>query len=224
MYWDWDFAEAARLISRARDIEPGNLSVLNAYGVLNAQFGRTEDAISLYKEALSRDPLSLSIHANLAIAYYGINSIGAYAEQIESMKEIQPDSSWVHLFDPWLDLTRGNAETALVKFNELGGSYGVWSSAFAHYDLGHIADSDAALADLMGRGDHAVQIAIAYAYRGEADKAFEWLERGYENHDDWLIEVRQQYILRSLSSDPRWDALLEKMGLTNADAERLGLK
>ena len=53
--------------------------------------------------------------------------------------------------------------------------------------------------------------------------AFEWLEEGYENHDDWLIEIRQFGLLRPLHDDPRWDALLEKMGLTDADAERLGL-
>jgi adenylate cyclase len=223
MYSAWDFDRAAQLLSEAQRIEPGNASVLNAFAVLNAQFGRIDNAISLYKEALERDPLSVSVLANLAIIYFTIDNVEGIAAQIKAIRDIDPDSSWVLLFDPWLDLSRGNAANALAKFEALGGSYGVWSSAFAHYDLGQTAESDAALEDLMQRGEHAVQIAAVYAYRGQPDSAFEWLERGYEGHDDWLIEVRQQSALRSLTNDPRWDALLEKLGLTDADAERLGL-
>ena len=112
---------------------------------------------------------------------------------------------------------------ALAKFTAQEDSNSVWGSAFAYYDLRQDAESDAALEQLMRLGEHAVQIAVVYAYRGEPDKAFEWLQRGYDDHDDWLIELRLFSGLRSLYGDPRWDALLEKMGLTDADAARLGL-
>jgi TolB-like protein/Flp pilus assembly protein TadD len=223
MYWDWDFDEAARLISDARRLEPGNASVLNAYAVLNGNFGRRDSAISLYQEALTLDPLSMSVLANLAGAYYNADRVDAVAVQLDAMRGVDPESAWVLLYDAWLEMLRGNSAMALAKFTAQEDSNGVWGSAFAHYDLGQDAESDAALEELMRLGEHAVQIAVVYAYRGEPDKAFEWLERGYDNHDDWLIELRLFSGLRSLYGDPRWDALLEKMGLTDADAQRLGL-
>ena len=56
MYRDWDFREAARLIRTARELEPGNASVINAYAVLTGAFGRLDEQISLYESALERDP------------------------------------------------------------------------------------------------------------------------------------------------------------------------
>ena len=59
----------------------------------------------------------------------------------------------------------------------------------------------------------ACQIAAVYAWRGERDAAFEWLQRSYELRDTGLLSVRVDPLLRELHSDPRYTALLVKMGL-----------
>lgn len=58
----------------------------------------------------------------------------------------------------------------------------------------------------------AFQIAEVFAERGNAEAAFEWLERAHAQHDTGLSEIRTSPPLRHLSGDPRWAAFLKKMG------------
>ena len=52
-----------------------------------------------------------------------------------------------------------------------------------------------------------------YAWEGDKDRAFQWLDRAYRQRDGGLTYVRADPILASLRSDPRYAALLRKMGL-----------
>jgi hypothetical protein len=52
-----------------------------------------------------------------------------------------------------------------------------------------------------------------YAYRGEVNRAFEWLERTYTERDPGLAEMKADPLLKSLGRDPRYAALLKKIGL-----------
>ncbi|MCI0616738.1 hypothetical protein L0244_27475, partial [bacterium] len=63
------------------------------------------------------------------------------------------------------------------------------------------------------QNEAAFQIAEIYAYRGETDKAFEWLERAYEQRDTGLAQMKGDPLLRSLESDPRYITFLKKMKL-----------
>ena len=66
-------------------------------------------------------------------------------------------------------------------------------------------------------------IAYIYAFWGDKDMAFEWLDRAYEEHDPDLIQVRSKRGFQILHNDPRWEALLQKLGLSDEHAEKLGL-
>ncbi len=56
-------------------------------------------------------------------------------------------------------------------------------------------------------------IATVHAYRGEVDEAFAWLERAYKKRDPDLVYLKPDHILSRLHGDPRWGALLKKIGL-----------
>jgi hypothetical protein len=57
------------------------------------------------------------------------------------------------------------------------------------------------------------EIADAYAYRGEANLAFAWLERAYRQKDAGLYLIKVDPILARLKGDPRYTAFLRKMNL-----------
>ena len=59
----------------------------------------------------------------------------------------------------------------------------------------------------------AYQIAEAYAWQGDKDKAFEWLERAYRQQDGGLTAIKYDPLLDNLRSDPRYHALLRKINL-----------
>ena len=90
--------------------------------------------------------------------------------------------------------------------------------AVAQYVVGDRQAADAALADLIanGRDNLAYQIAEVYAVRGEKDKAFEWLQIAFDNHDTGLLTLFVDPLLRGLRDDPRYKNLLVKLGLPAA--------
>ena len=87
----------------------------------------------------------------------------------------------------------------------------------ARWSQKRVPESDAALAELTKNYSEtaAYQIAEAYGYRNDKDKAFEWLERARQQRDAGLPGLRPDTLLANLHDDPRWDALLRKMGLAD---------
>jgi hypothetical protein len=85
----------------------------------------------------------------------------------------------------------------------------------AEHTLGHAKESQRALDELIAKYAHdsAYQIADVYAWRGEADKAFEWLERAYVQRDGGLGGIKVDPVLKSLWTDARFAAMLKKLGL-----------
>jgi len=223
MYSDWDFEKAGQLLGRARELKPGDASILNAYAVLNGMFGRDDSMISLYREALTNDPLSMSVLGNLAGAYFGQNRPDDMAVVLESMRQIDAESGAVEFLAAWHQIAAGNAEAALDLFQTIGGDNGAWGSAIVLYDLGRDAESDALIERLIASDVSPARIAGIYAYRGDFDAAFEWLERAYYDHDDEMVEIRMFAAFDPMHGDPRWESLLEKTGISDASAKRAGL-
>jgi hypothetical protein len=80
--------------------------------------------------------------------------------------------------------------------------------------VGRRQDSDAALNTLIAthQNDCAYQIAEVFAYRGEVDRGFEWLDRAYKQRDPRIREVTNDPLMRSLAPDQRYAHLLSQMG------------
>jgi TPR repeat protein len=76
----------------------------------------------------------------------------------------------------------------------------------AYHALGRKADSDAALTALIAKyeKDAPYNIAYVYAFRGEADKAFEWLDKAVEYGDRGLAEIVTENLFDKIHADPRW--------------------
>jgi tetratricopeptide (TPR) repeat protein len=88
--------------------------------------------------------------------------------------------------------------------------------AMAHHDLGHAAASQKALDALIAKAPAemvAYVIARVYAWRGDRDRAFNWLERAFAQRDTSLSDVKWTPSLRKLRDDSRYTALLKKMNL-----------
>jgi len=63
----------------------------------------------------------------------------------------------------------------------------------------------------------ATAIAGIYSNLGEIDKALEWLERAYQEHSGYLLSINSDFTFDNLRSDPRFQALLNKIGFPDAD-------
>jgi hypothetical protein len=113
-------------------------------------------------------------------------------------------------------LAKGDTKAALREMRqEVLPGLRLVGLSMAHYALGQKSESDAALMESIQKYSTAFpfMIAYAYAYRGEADHAFEWLDKAVEYHDLYLVTVAGHPMLRKIHSDPRWLPFLRKHGM-----------
>ncbi|MEJ0007554.1 MAG: hypothetical protein WDM77_14620 [Steroidobacteraceae bacterium] len=101
--------------------------------------------------------------------------------------------------------------------SEADQAYRLGGLAMVYSALGRRAESDAALNSLTENfaSSDPCEIAEVHAYRGEIDAAFEWLDRGYQQHNSGMLDVKTDPLLRNLRGDPRYQALLSRMGLAS---------
>ena len=84
----------------------------------------------------------------------------------------------------------------------------------AYHALGHADESDAALTELIEKYAQVASYNIAYilAWRGEADRAFEWLDKAVEYKDSGLAVILNEVLFSNIHDDPRWLPFLESIG------------
>lgn len=210
--WDWkgaeaDFDKALALDSRDSDIEAPYAGLLDA-------LGRLPEAVAAAKKATELDPLSAWAWAALSTYLIESQQFAAAHEALRRLMEILPEAefplSWLGI----LELREGKATEALSTFRSIS-EEGLRLSgiAMAEHSLGHTRESQQALDQIIAKGPQALGLAEIYAWRGEKDKAFEWLDRAFQQRDSDMADFRNDATLVSLHGDPRFTAMLRKMHL-----------
>jgi tetratricopeptide (TPR) repeat protein len=121
-------------------------------------------------------------------------------------------------------MLQGRLEEALEEtLKEEAKGYRFMGLAPIYHAMGEAAKSDEALNEMIDfyAEEGAYNIGFIYAYRGEADKAFEWLEIALENHDAGLGQINTEPIIANLRSDPRWVPFLERIGMANHQLDQV---
>ena len=212
---DWPAAEAS--FRRALEAAPGNPSVLRLAGNLISNLGRLDEAIELYRRAVDQDPLSSAGYQVLGMVYHAADRLREAEDAFRMSVELGPSRMGVHYGLALVLLALGRREEALDEaLLEREEVYRLWSSSVILHHLGRRDESEAALQELIRKyGDGgAYQVAEVYASRGEVEEAFRWLEKAYDQRDGGLSEMKPEPAFRSLHGDPRWNALLARVGLT----------
>jgi TolB-like protein/Tfp pilus assembly protein PilF len=213
--WDWKGAEAS--YRRALELAPALGEALRGAGSLTHCLGRLDEAIALCRRAVEQDPLSTSCYTALGHALRAAGRLPEAEAAFRQALELAPRRTAARMVLALLLLDQGRPDEALAQAEREEAD---WARLLAlhliHHAGGRIEQAEQALRELIGThaGDSAYQIAAAYGARGEADAAFEWLERSYAQRDPGLAFVKCEPIFRSLHGDPRWETLLEKLGLS----------
>jgi Flp pilus assembly protein TadD len=211
--WDWAGAEAD--LSRAFALDPGSYRTYTCYACFLASLGRLSEALEINKKALELDPLSADTWFRRSIQ---LNAAGRLPEARKAAMralEISPEHGFAWFNLGVTSLLESNPKAALAEFRKASKARREAGVAMAEHDLGHVKDSQRALDALIGRYalTNAYQVAEVYAWRGERDAAFIWLERAHAQHDGILVQLKFDPLLTRLHSDPRFAAMVKKMGL-----------
>ena len=213
---DWKFAEGLSELKRAKELSPVNPTANDLLARVMVYLGRVDEAERQARHAVELDPLSVIAQGNLARVLLFAGKLEEADAAARKAAELQPASASSHRWQVVVAVLRGDGETALREAQlEPDEGYRRFELAVAQYVLRDRQAADAALGDLIanGRDQLAYQIAEVYAVRGERDKAFEWLQISFDNHDTGTLSVLVDPLLRGLRDDPRYKNLLAKLGL-----------
>ncbi len=215
MYGDNDLAGAAQHFKRALALDPADLNVLRNSATLLESLGRLDEALAL--EEAARPPRSGERDGALQPGLPPAHGRPARRGDrvVPHRAEPEPGPGRAHCQLGNALLLKGDAQGALAEIEqETSEICKMIGLPMAYHALGRKADSDAALAALIAKyeKDAPYNIAYVYAFRGEADKAFAWLDKAVEYGDPGLGEIVTENLFDKIHADPRWLPFLRKVG------------
>jgi tetratricopeptide (TPR) repeat protein len=184
-------AQAIAENKRAVEIDPLSLPINNFMAMTYVFAGDDESAYRQFQHTIAIDP-----RFPLAHGYFSwfLSTIGRYEEAIKEQEKIEVLSG----FSPEVAATRA---TALERAFKKAGAKGFWQAQLERQLQ-------------AGTYPSPIQLARSYAPAGQTDKAFLWLQKVYEERDGQeLTLLKFDPAYKNLRSDPRFSALLQKMGL-----------
>jgi TolB-like protein/Flp pilus assembly protein TadD len=210
--WDWDGAE--REIERAITLNPGYATAYQWKAENLIIRGRFDEAVEVMNKARELDPLSLFMNARVGLAFYYARRYDEAKAILETTLEVDPSFAQAQYFLSLVYAVEERYEEAIELIPEE--SFRAWV-AILHAWNGDADRAHAVMNDVLSRGSGgydwpSVRASFCFAL-GDIDGCFEWLERAVEEKDSRLLNMIPSPKTDPLRDDPRFNAILEKMGL-----------
>jgi TolB-like protein/Tfp pilus assembly protein PilF/predicted Ser/Thr protein kinase len=221
--WDWEGAEAE--YQRALRLNPNATQSHRYYALLLLSLHRPEDAVAEMKKTLELDPFGVETNKAMAGTYFWT---GRYEDAIAHARrtvELDPEFAPVHqlLADLYSHKRMyADAIASLQRVLTLAGDQEGAATLARDYAA---AGYDAAVRNLY-RGVldglteankegwvSPIAFALAYTKLGDANRAFEWLEKAYAERAPWLALLQVDPDFERLRGDRRFAALAKRIGL-----------
>ena len=217
LYHDWDWAGAERAFKRGSELEPYNRDTIFGESILAMSQGRLEEALQLIRKTVSLNPLSPVDQFELGLV---LHYIGRHEEAIAALKKSlksNKDVTTAHTLLCRAYLSMGDAKQALEEAKaEQHPVFRNYALAMAYFELGQIRESDLAIASLVKEhsDDAPYNIAEVYAFRGQKEEAFKWLDKAVDERDSGLgPEVKCDPLFAPLRVDKRFRIIEKRMNL-----------
>ncbi|HEY2683107.1 MAG TPA: TIR domain-containing protein [Steroidobacteraceae bacterium] len=216
---DWDFAGAERQFREALKLDPNDSRAQGWLGTLAAWKGDQETGVHMMNESIRTDPANPLRYQDLSLILYLARKYSEALDAHAHMLDLNPGAHRNHLFVAWIHVAMGEPAAALTELDrdpDRSTQFQDGCRAMAYDALGRKQEADAALASMekAGADSNAYLIALVYASRNDLNRAFQWLDRAYLDHNPTLTTVKVDPLLRNVQSDPRFKALLVKLKLS----------
>ena len=222
--YDWDWPGAEREFKRALELSPGDADVHFAYSVTYlSPLGRLDEALAEIQRAVALDPLSPYKITAVGMIYSYRREYDRAMEQFR--KAIELDPAFYHAYDEMLgvEAVRGSPEAMEAVMQAM-------RAAFANVDdtsvRARLAARQGKRAEARGlvenwirecdrtqRSGKSCYAAQIYSSIGEQDLAFQWLDTAYDERNPLLAYAKVMPNYDNLRADPRFRALLRRLGL-----------
>jgi len=213
--YNWKLAEENYLT--ALKLAPDNPDVLYSLGGgLYFALGKWDEAIRLMKRSIELDPLKPISHLNMGNILTHAGRPGEAIAYFSKALELNPQFQRAHLYLGRNYLLAGKTDLAFKEMREenieVFRSFGM---ALVYFAAGKKKEADEALNLFIDnfQNDWNYLLAELYAFRGEKDKAFIWLENAYQKKDGWLVFLKGDPLLKNLRGDDRYKAFMKRLNL-----------
>ncbi|MGH9873546.1 MAG: hypothetical protein ACRD9S_13940 [Pyrinomonadaceae bacterium] len=220
---DRDKAAAEKEFLRAIELNPNYPTAHHWYSRYLRGIGRNDEAWREIKRAEELDPLSLVIINNIAEQYIERGDLNSAARECRRMFDLDPNFWGAHQTLGIVMAKQGHYAEALAeaqKSTELAGRSNASLALLGHVHarLGHRSEAEAVIKELEKRYAEkfadARDLVVVYAGLDDKDKAFVWLEKAFQDHSVFLVFLKLEPLMETLHSDPRWEELERRVGIT----------
>jgi len=224
LLYDWDLAASEEEFRRALELDPEYTTAHHWYSHCLVALGRTDESLAESKRALELEPLNLVVGVHLGWHYLYARQYDQAIEQFRKTLELDPAFPQSQRYAAWAYLQKGMRQEAIASLRAALGQLG--RNPEVEGELGHalgVAGRRAeALAVLEGlrqlsstRYVSPYSVALVHAGLGDRDQALAWLEKAYVERSDYMPYLNREPMLDGLRSDPRFAALVRRVGLPN---------
>ena len=189
------FPEAEHEMQQAADLDPLSVIISMGVGEISMWEGKYDAAIAQFKKTMELDPNFVGVHGNLASAYEKHLMFPEAAEGFEKTAELAGDRSYA------ASLRQGYARSGYSGVRKVQLEKGL-------ADRAH------------GRYVPALSIAELYLALRDNEQALRWLGTAYDEHDSELVFLNVSNAYDPVRSDPRFQAIVAKVGLPQESARK----
>jgi TolB-like protein/Flp pilus assembly protein TadD len=213
LHFEWK--DAAETGAKALERDPSNWNALLHRALQTLVTGDPAVAVAQMQEALDHDPLNLLDRRYGARLFFYAGRVDEAERLLRQILAVNPNFSAAHYELGRVLLIRGNTAAAVFEFEkESNPSWRNFGLPLGYHSVHRGADAAAALKTLLAdSAGSEFQIGEAYAWFGDSDKAFEWLNKAVTN-DPGILWFRHDPLLAGLVADPRYQAILKRLKLS----------
>jgi len=218
--YEWDASAAEREFRRAIELNPSLANAHYFYANCLVAHGRLAEALAEARRAHELDPLNPEVATARAWALYVARRYDEAIAVMQKSLDLEPGLAHGHMLLALPLAGKGSYAEALAEARKMAALAGD-APNFAGI-LGYIAgrageraEAQHILTALERRppGNTAFAIALVHLGLGHTDQALRWLQAAYEERAEWLVMVTPAPCFDPLRSDPRFSALMRKIGI-----------
>ncbi|MEM6576253.1 MAG: tetratricopeptide repeat protein [Pseudomonadota bacterium] len=208
-----DYTGAEIDLKRALDIDPNHITALRRLGTIYGRFGRYDEAMESFQRIVDRDPLNHLTYSNYSLNALAAGKVDLAEEMISKVLEFKPDSGFANYQLSKVMLAQDNL--AAAREANARETSPIWQTIGNGMIACKAQETEAAYAiaeDLIAQRE-VFNASEIYGLCGDSEKVFELLNQAADARDPALIEMKLSWQLAYLRDDPRWHAVLKKIGL-----------
>ncbi|MBE3129517.1 MAG: tetratricopeptide repeat protein, partial [Acidobacteria bacterium] len=201
------------------DLNPGYIWGHFHLANIRLSQGRLGEAIEIFRKIHFLDPLNVGFTRNLGECYLRFDRLKEAEEMFRDSIDIDPllPMTWIFLGYVLLRQFRYEEAVTAMGKDSLKGSVPDLNIGIVYARMGKREEALRILNDWLGRSEKEFvspyYIAMLCFALGKNDLGFQWLEKGYEEHDGWLMSLKVDFLTNDVRNDPRLSALLKKIGM-----------